>query len=85
MRSSVPMRFRYNLSMCPPPTASTVVCCLTAFQGYGGVVVLDDIRAVKWPLMHEYWRNGVPASVTKVDVTEYGRRALHRHGRVGVR
>jgi hypothetical protein len=42
------------------------------FQGYGGVVVLDDIRAVKWPLMQEYWRNGVPASVTKVDVTEYG-------------
>jgi hypothetical protein len=35
-------------------------------------VVLDDIKAVKWPLMQEYWRNGVPPSVTKVDVTEYG-------------
>ena len=35
-------------------------------------MVLDDIRAVKWPLMQEYWRNGVPTSVTKVDVTEYG-------------
>jgi|LauGreDrversion4_2_1035121.scaffolds.fasta_scaffold1507622_1 hypothetical protein len=38
----------------------------------GASWVLDDIRAVKWPLMQEYWRNGVPTSVTKVDVTEYG-------------
>ena len=60
-----------NSSTCSPPT-SIVVSCLIAFQGYGGVVVLDDIRAVKWPLMQEYWRNGVPTSVTKVDMTEYG-------------
>jgi hypothetical protein len=45
---------------------------LIALQGYGGVVVLDDIKAVKWPLMQEYWRDGVPASVAKVDVSEYG-------------
>ena len=49
-----------------------VVLKSNLLQGYGGVVVLDDIKAVKWPLMQEYWRNGVPPSVTKVDVTEYG-------------
>ncbi len=60
-----------NLSKCSPPT-SIIVCCVIALQGYGGVVVLDDIRAVKWPLMQEYWHSGVPPSVTKIDVTEYG-------------
>jgi hypothetical protein len=46
--------------------------CLIACQGYGGVVLLDDIKAPKWPLMQEYWRSGVPSSVARVDVTEYG-------------
>lgn len=52
-------------------TESGIVDALVA-AGYGGVVVLDDIRAVKWPLMQEYWHSGVPPSVTKIDVTEYG-------------
>jgi len=41
-------------------------------QGYGGIVLLDDIKAPKWPLMQEYWQSGVPSTLTKVDLTQFG-------------
>jgi len=35
-------------------------------------VVMDDIQAPMWPLMHDYWVSGVPSSLTKINVTKFG-------------
>ena len=34
--------------------------------------MLDDIKAPKWPLMQEYWQSGVPSTLAKVDLTQFG-------------
>jgi hypothetical protein len=44
---------------------------LIAPQGYGGIVLLDDIKAPKWPLMKQYWQPGVPSTVAKIDLTSF--------------
>ena len=41
-------------------------------QGFGGIVVMDDIKAPKWPLMQDYWVSGVPSTLQKINVTKFG-------------
>ena len=52
---------------------------LIALQGYGKIVVLDNIKVVysclapEWPLAQQYWQSGVPSTtVTKIDLTPFG-------------
>jgi hypothetical protein len=41
-------------------------------QGFGDIVLMDDIQAPKWPLMQDYWISGVPSSLAKINVTKFG-------------
>jgi hypothetical protein len=55
---------------------------IALLQGFGGIVLLDDIKAPKWPLMKQFWQPGVPSTVAKIDLTSFSHsRATQCDGR----